>query len=369
AQISNIHSQLSNVLSDSVVSLDGSKITSGIISAARIEDKFIRNYESDVMTGVLTTNGLISDSITIIGTIKSDSGIMVGADTFVVLKNGNVGIGTAAPAYKLVIEGGSLRIGAGGSLIWPDGSSMNSSNAGSAEALSNNNDVVITADIDANNSGKILFHIGPSEKAVILNNGNFGIGVSSPENSFEVAGKSYFGDTVNVSETVTARAFIGDGSQITNLQFYNVVGDTVTKNYVDNQLAIVNNQLSVLAIDTSALSDKIANLESDSANTENRLLSLETDSQNTEGRLENLESDSLYKNNQIIAISSQLSVLGNDTSSLAGRISNLESDSQNTEQRLQSLESDSQNTEGRLQNLEADSIAKSTLINTKAPSA
>ena len=47
--------------------------------------------------------------------------MLVGNDSFIVLENGNVGIGYSSPGYKLDVDG-SIRIGAG-ALYFPDGAS------------------------------------------------------------------------------------------------------------------------------------------------------------------------------------------------------------------------------------------------------
>jgi len=187
-------SQISNVKVSSITGqINLADSVTGILSSSNIADSYINNYESDTIKGSLTVQG---------STFNVQGSMLVGNDSFIVLESGNVGIGSANPGYKLDVEG-SIRIGAG-ALYFPDGSSINSSGAGSAEALSNNSDGPITADVDNNGAGKITFNIAGSEKMVILNNGNIGIGTTTPTNKFEVKVPAYFSDTINAGETVSA---------------------------------------------------------------------------------------------------------------------------------------------------------------------
>lgn len=117
--------------------------------------------------------------------------------------DGNVGIGTTTPSYLLDISG-SMRLSEGG-IVFPDGSSMNSAGAGSAETISTSNDAVITADSDSNSSGEIQFNIGGSEKMVILNGGNIGIGSAAPGKKLDVTGDARVSGvltTANASTTL-----------------------------------------------------------------------------------------------------------------------------------------------------------------------
>ena len=107
--------------------------------------------------------------------------------TFFVDESANkVGILTRTPGFALDVNG-DIKIRTGGTLIFPDGSSMNAAGVGSANVLSNNDDLEIAADADASAAGDIHLNIGADTFMSITNNGDVqidnpttGAGVSSP---------------------------------------------------------------------------------------------------------------------------------------------------------------------------------------------
>lgn len=130
-----------------------------------------------------------------------------GSNNGIHLSNSNIGIGTSTPGYKLDVNG-SLRISTG-SIVFPDGTSMNSAGTGSANALSNNEDIIITADADTNGIGKISMNIGESEKMIILNDGKIGIGTTSPLDKFSIGLSSQFcinstGNIIRINNVATS---------------------------------------------------------------------------------------------------------------------------------------------------------------------
>nr|MBP7653855.1 hypothetical protein [Candidatus Dependentiae bacterium] len=153
---------------------------------------------------------------------------------------------------------------------------------------------------------------------IVKKDGKVGINTSNPEEQLEISGK------------VKATHFIGDGSQLTGVQYTALTGDIISKTEV-------NSLLSKVGTDTYGLNIRINNLESDSVNTENRITSNEN--------FINSITDTFYTESEI---NSKLNTLGVDTNALLNRVLSLESDSQNTDIRLMSLESDSQNTESRI---------------------
>ncbi|MCF7815698.1 MAG: tail fiber domain-containing protein [Candidatus Pacebacteria bacterium] len=130
---------------------------------------------------------------------------------------GNIGIGTTSPTSKLTVNG-DIRIetGSGGQLIFADGSTMSSAALGSAAALSNITDAIITGDSDTNSSGNILFKTGSNDRMTILNNGNVGIGTVGPGTPLQVNhGGGADGTrqnvlTVSTAGSVTYGGYIGN---------------------------------------------------------------------------------------------------------------------------------------------------------------
>jgi hypothetical protein len=140
-----------------------------------------------------------------------------------------IGLGTLS---YLNVEG-NIKLGEGG-IIFPDGSTMLSAGASSVGAVSTSSDAYIIADQNADNSGAIYFKIGNENKMRILNDGKVGILKESPEYALDVGG------------TVNATAFIGDGSQLTNIMPTTVGDDSIiTSKILDG--AILNEDISASA--------------------------------------------------------------------------------------------------------------------------
>jgi len=128
------------------------------------------------------------------------------ANQVMITTNGNVGIGTTSPESKLHVKEG---------MLWLTGLEANTRNieglgmfGGKTNAgfyfRGGNNPKELEFLV---NDGDIKFVVGPAatvDVAVIKNNGNVGIGTSSPTKKLDVAG------------TVKATAFVGDGSGLTD---------------------------------------------------------------------------------------------------------------------------------------------------------
>jgi len=172
------------------------------------------------------TNGIIAASMEFVvdGTVSTGNvpmkiGFYTGptggrTEKMTISSGGNVGIGTALPTMPLDVVGTIRSQGASGSSakIYASGlgDASNYSFLSLSNALSgaNNREWQITnrADGVANRLAMFFFNgSGWSEPLTILPTGNVGIGNSNPSSKLQVGG------------TVTATAFVGDGSGLTNL--------------------------------------------------------------------------------------------------------------------------------------------------------
>ena len=100
-----------------------------------------------------------------------------GTSLLYVRNDGNVGIGTTNPTAKLHITG---QAGVDG-LRFPDGTIMTSAGTGSANSVTNNTTVSITADDDVDASGDIDIKTGTTTRMFIENDGDVGIGTTTPD--------------------------------------------------------------------------------------------------------------------------------------------------------------------------------------------
>ncbi len=141
-----------------------------------------------------------------------------GSPRVTVTPMGNVGIGTEYPSRQLHVNG-NVQLSDGGAILFDDGTSMaTTAVGGSSESLSNTGNAVINADNDGSGSGSVQLLTNNTTRLTIANDGNVGIGTTSPSNTLDVAGDVNFSGSLlkNASAFITT-PWQTNGSDI----FYN----------------------------------------------------------------------------------------------------------------------------------------------------
>jgi hypothetical protein len=175
------------------------------------------NLGNHMATMTLTANyGINASSITITGTGVSGSNplLSIAGSTMIVLNNGNVGIGTTIPGYKLDVNGNS-RI--------------------SGQAI-----ITGTATVQGNS-----FSVGGS--TFVVNAGNVGIGKLNPSFKLDVVGDVNITGNYITNGNVIASYFYGNGSNITGISHDQLLS---TGSYSHSQ---IDNKLNNLAISTTTI--------------------------------------------------------------------------------------------------------------------
>ena len=248
------NSQLNTVASDSLVNVNVSKI-SGIIYPSNIPDSFVKNFESDTISGILIAQEFRSEKMYsekfILASTLTNNIFQVGSDSLVVLRNGNIGIGVSNPANKLEVNGtinATTFIGDGSGIVGIGSGTGGIQNAGST---------TIGADSDVNGIGDIAFQTRRVTRILVKSDGNIGIGATSPSDSLTISG-TLSADSATFRDTVIAAYFIGDGSRLTGINFSGIVTGAVNGGHIaDNEIS--NNDIASTAaispykIDTSAI--------------------------------------------------------------------------------------------------------------------
>jgi hypothetical protein len=120
-------------------------------------------------------------------------GLAVGTNYLNVLQNGNIGIGTAAPAYKLDITGGNVRL-QGVALMVQDATPTFTTYLDQSSTLSHlYNNTTKDFAIGTNNSTSQLY---------LKSGGNVGVGTTSPFTTFSVQGSGYFAGDITATNLI-----------------------------------------------------------------------------------------------------------------------------------------------------------------------
>jgi len=182
--------------------------------------------------------------------------------SFFVNANGELGLGTNNPTTKLDMISGTVTatalVGNASGLTGIPAGTGTTQNAGS---------VTLEADNDNDNTGEIIFETKNTPRVVIANNGNLGIGNSSPSNKLDVNG------TATITNLKVNEKLIVSGT-LSNAIFSDPTSGTVTLNYdvAGKNTIIFNSAGGILTIDgfqNGVVGQKVTLINLSSSNTIN----------------------------------------------------------------------------------------------------
>lgn len=177
----------------------------GSLNATQIPNGFITTDMVDYIDASQVTGSLRANTLTV-------------SDGSFIVKNNKVGINTASPQYALHVSG-NIYVDA---LLFPNGTFLDSAPARSIYTEETTENIQISADTNNNGDGEIQFYIAESQKMVLTNDGNLGIGITDPSTTLEVQG------------TISANYFVGDGSLITRI-LTNAIGvGAITSDHIED---------------------------------------------------------------------------------------------------------------------------------------
>ena len=222
------------IVDESIVSadIDDGTIVLNDMDLTDVDTRYVE-VAGDTMTGSLTlpSNGLVvgTNQLTVAGT--------------------NVGVGTAAAAQKLTIDSGAAT-GVYSQFTTSDAGAL--ATDGTLVGVDDSENAVI----NNQEATDLIISTSGSERMRVLAGGNVGIGKNNPSVALDVVG------AITASGTITANAFTGDGTNISNVTASDIDNDAVTSAKIDDETIvsadILNGTIATVDLaDSSVTSAKI----------------------------------------------------------------------------------------------------------------
>ncbi len=167
-----------------------------------------------------------------------------------------------------------------------------------------------------------------------------GVGADILIDESRILESKFYGNVV-ATANITATNFIGDGSQLTNIDFGAV------DNNAETRLATAETDITNLETDLTSNATRIGTLETDLTSNATRIGTLETDLTSNATRIGTLETD-------LTSNATRIGTLETDLTSNATRIGTLETDLSSNATRIGTLETDLSSNANRIGTLETN---------------
>jgi hypothetical protein len=193
--------------------VDGDAIITGTLTAQEFHTEFVS--ASIIFSSGSTKFGDSSDDIH-----QFSGSLRVTGSGDHYFANGNVGIGTTAPSEKLHVAG-NITLGNNKSIAFRD----SSGNAGTSIAYTSNGlfkmsqanagELRFNAGFGDNSNNKITFYTrGTLERMIITNDGNVGIGTTTPTEALQVTGNISASGNILANQITASNSQFGSGGKI-----------------------------------------------------------------------------------------------------------------------------------------------------------